>query len=392
MRTSALAFLAALLTAASPALAQDDEEFLLGDYGVRVDLPDDWKPVEWADWAFEAETDDQRLHLWVWGDPVQQPVEAADLAAWATVYAAKAADTKGSDPQVQATEIATIGGRDVARVDVEADYGDGREGALVGATFPVAGKMVHWAVFTAASRKAEAVEALEMLLGRAEVRKEPLDTVNTVNAAGVTVTLPDGWRAPVAGEHKAVAARAAQLGVDDLNGCWTALRPVAASEPEVMVTCQAGLLLGVVDRLSFADVDEVLRTRLFGGVDVPPAQLVTNEDGRVGFLYRPELETRTLRMGVVPYGEGVARTWIIGPEGEGEVFDAVLTEVMRTARYEGDHPVGLGEQVSYYVAYRPTSLPVLGSVGVLVLLVGGAIFLATRGGRDRYAEFADDDL
>jgi hypothetical protein len=44
-------FLLAAALLSTPALAEEEApEFLLADFGVRIDLPDDWRMQKWADW------------------------------------------------------------------------------------------------------------------------------------------------------------------------------------------------------------------------------------------------------------------------------------------------------------------------------------------------------
>ena len=98
-----------------------------------------------------------------------------------------------------------------------------------------------------------------------------------------------------------------RLGLADLEGCWAAIRPVPERVPDVMVTCQGGLLLGVVDQYSFDSVDQELREKLFGAVEVQPAEAVELND-RVGFAYRPK---ESLAMGIVPYDQAwLAPGWL----------------------------------------------------------------------------------
>lgn len=373
-----------------PAHAEEDEEFLLGDFGVRIDLPGDWKALEWSDWDFIAERDDRSLKLYAWGQPVQTPLTEDDLAAWSTVYVDKVAKIGGKNPSVSSTSLRTVAGRPVARFELSFDFGEDLEGVMSGASWAVEGRMFHMAIIAAAKRGMMASQALEQLAERAEVRKPPAATAEgaTVEGAGVSVVLPPGWRTPLPPELPIVQTRADALGVEDLEPCWVALRPRPASEPDVLLTCQGGLLLGVVDAYSFADKDAMVRERLFGQIEVPPAQQVENLDGRLGFLYAPPSPGRTLRVGVVPYGDGIARTWALGEEGADEAFDAALRHVMTSADYAGDHPAGLGDQARHLITYRPTSPPVLGAVGGLVLLLVGGVIVMRRKGGDRYGDIA----
>lgn len=395
MRAPILASLLATALVAGPtALAQDGEDapkYLMGDYGVRVDLPDDWYATEWADWELEAEKDDRSLKLFAWGEPVQMEPVPDDLDAWSAVYVDKVADIGGKDPEVTFSEVEALDGRHVARFELSFDFGSDLKGAMSGGTFAVKGKMFHMAVMTAAQRASLGSQALEMLVKRAEVKAEPavFDEGAELTGAGVTTTLPAGWRAPLDVELGTVTSRARKLGVEDLSDCAVAIHPVAHAEPDFMLTCQGGLQLGVVDPLSFEDKAAELSPKLFGSLEVPPATMVTTAGGKTGFLYAPEQKGFTLRMGVVPYGAGIARTWVYGQPGQGDAFTAALTEVMSSGTYEGEHPASLGERFSYALAYNPTSPLVLGPGLLLLVLIGGVVVLVSRNKKDPYADLVD---
>ena len=69
-----------LVLTAPVASAEDGSqapEFLLGDVGVRVDLPAGWKMTRWSDWDLQAEKPDEKLILFAWQTPLQvEPTEA----------------------------------------------------------------------------------------------------------------------------------------------------------------------------------------------------------------------------------------------------------------------------------------------------------------------------
>lgn len=367
------------------AAADEDEKYLLGDYGVRIDLPEDWQALEWSDAHLQAEAGDRSLKLFVWATPIQVLPDVADVAAWQALHAAHAERIGGRQPVVQASSVGELAGRTTARVDVEFGFTGGLRGVQAGASFAVKAHDLHVAVITAAQRADKARAMVDDVLGRLEVRRPPVDTSGPqqVDAAGMAVTLPAGWRVPVEGEQGTVAAAAARFGVEDLTGCWSGLRPHVGAAPDVMVACQAPLLLGVVDAYSFEAVDAELHERLFKGAEVPAAEEVQTEDGRTGFLFRPQPGAHTLRIGVVPTGAGVVRTWVFGEEGRGADFDVALRAVLTSARFVGEHPVGPVDQVRYWLTYRPFSTPVLGAALVLVILLAGLVSLVGRGARRR---------
>ena len=375
MKTLTLFLLSSLLAApAASAAATDAPEYLLGDLGVRVDLPSGWKMLRWSDWDFKAETSDSGVMLFAWGTPYQVPVD--DPGAWAPVYEAKIQELGGEAPKLVASELEKVGGRPVAALDLGFAFGGGgAEGVLYGGTITVAGQNFHLAVVTAKVHARRAEEARDALLQRLDVREEgePLETVAgaTVSAGGIETKLPDGWREPTKPEVAGVTKRAAVLGLPDLTDCWIAMRPRPVAEPDVMVTCPAGMALGVVDELSFAGVEPRIREAVFGKAPVPAGQQLPLSD-RLGVLFDPKLESQGLAVAVVPYDQGITRTWVLGEPG-----DASLAEVARAAAqastWSGPHPVTLGDQVSYYLTYQPTHPVVLGSGLVGLLLVGGVV-------------------
>jgi hypothetical protein len=179
------------------------------------------------------------------------------------------------------------------------------------------------------------------------------------------------------------------LGLENLEPCWIAIRPKPANpEPEVMVTCQGGLLLGVVDEHSFEGVDPIIRAKMFGSAPVEPAEMVALGD-RVGFMYKPR---PGLMVGVVPYDKGVARTWVLG-DPEDPSLETDLRAVLEGSTWSGVHPASLGDQLSYWVTYRPTSPVVLGPAALLLLVLGGGGFAGMRlmGGRKNKYELLDED-
>lgn len=354
----------------------DEERYLLGDHGVRVDLPEGWGPLAWSDASFEAEAEDRSVKLFVWGGGTQVTPRVEDIDAWARTFIEKAESIEGKDVTVLGKEVRTIAGRTTARVELTFELGAGLKGAMSGATFAAEGTMVHLATIAAERRSTLGHEALDVMLGRLELKKPPADAPDgqVVTAGGVSGKLPPGWRPPIGKEAGYVDRAAGKLGVELSDRCFSALHPRANAEPDVLLSCPGGLLLGVVDAFSFEGVDAEIRSHVFGTAPVPAATQLTAASGQTGFLYRPELGGRTLAMAVVPFGEGVSRTWMLGAEGQAEAFAQGLTTFVSGATFEGDHPAGLGDEVRYYLTYRPTSPVTLGAVGG-VLVVGALLVM-----------------
>ena len=123
-----------------------------------------------------------------------------------------------------------------------------------------------------------------------------------------------------------------------------------------------------------------MRQTLFGPVEVPPADPIELPD-RMGFAYQAKED---LAVGLVPYDQGVSRTWVLAAEGSGDDLRTAITG----SSYSGDHKVSPTQLASYYLLRRTTSPVVLGPlIGLGVLVVGLGYLLVGRGSRNRYADF-----
>lgn len=383
--------LLALLSLETPALAEDAPEFLLGDLGVRIDFPPGpWRMTKWSDWDFKGEraASSGTVLLFAWATPIQVPIEG-EPSGWGQVYAAKIEELEGASPEIAQARIESIAGRPVALIDATFAFGKGgAPGVLRGATLEIAGQNFHLATISSARSEAACERERRALIERLDVHTEPEPGRfgAAVEAQGISAKLPPDWRPPFKAELATLNEGLAGIGVDDLSTCWTALRPVAGGPPDVMATCQGGLLLGVVDEHSFEAVDPIVRERMFGAVEVAPAELLQLED-RVGFAYTPR---DGLAVGVVPYDQGVSRTWVLG---QGDLSSA-LQAVVVSSSFSGPHPASLGDQLSYWLVHRTTSpvvlCPLLGCLGAGGALGLGLLGLLMRGSRNKYADFDPD--
>ena len=395
MRTTTLTLLAGLL-AAAPAVAQDGgaeaPEFLLGDLGVRVDLPRGWRMTKWADWEFKGETTAGDVFAMVWVTPIQTPI--TDPNEWAQVYLDKAVEMGGSDPKVAKAEVVKVAGRDVALLDLDLKFAEGKaKGSMFGGTFMVPGQMLHFALVSGEKRSAFAKKSRRELLDRMEITQapEPLTFGPTLEVDGITTTLPDDWRLPLKQEMAQFNKRISKLQIEDMAHCFIAFRPKGLEAPDAMVTCQVGLLLGVVDEYSFAGADQTVQAKILGG-HVEPAKQVDLAD-RVGLVY--DLSKGGLSAAVVPYDLGIARTWVVG-SADDPAIPAAAEAFAVASTFSGPHPASVGEQVSYYFSYRPfspvvlcPSLCTLAFLGIFGLGAGGLVMRSA--GRDKYASLADED-
>ena len=372
------------------AFAQDDaEEFLLADLGVRIDLPDGtWRMTRWSDYDFKAEyaSPTGTMLLFAWATPLQIPV--SDPEGWTATYETKLEELQGLDPKIVKAETENVGGRPVALIDAAFTFGEGGlEGLLYGATLEIAGQNLHLATVSGKQNARELGKQRTVILDKLDVRTAPLRGKfgSSVEASGITTTLPKAWRPPFDPEFPHVVTPAIkQLGLPDLEGCWTAIRPAAGIDVGVMITCQGGLQLGVVDEHSFEAADVVVRETIFGSVPVEPATPIDVGD-RLGFVYAPR---EGLAVGIVPYDRRVSRPWVLNAPDPA----ADLAAALEGSTFSGPHPASPVDQATYWLVHRTTSPLVLGPLALIVLVLGGGIaFLASRGGsRSRYADFDED--
>ena len=142
----------------------------------------------------------------------------------------------------------------------------------------------------------------------------------------------------------------------------------------------------MVDSYSFEDVEAGLRKKMFGKVEMAPAAMEKLSD-RVGFLYTPKAVDISLVVTAVPYDQGIARTWILGPKENAEYHIRSASEMLQATSYSGSHPASLGDRLSYLL-YRPIYLA---GVAILFLAIlsglGLLLFKAFGSQESKYQEF-----
>ena len=373
--------LLALATPASAGEGDAAEEFLLGDVGVRIELPRGWKMSRWSDWDFTAKTNDGVM-MFAWATPVQDEVTEDELDLYVTHFIDKATGWGSlTDPQVQAKELGDKDGRPAALIDLGFELESGGNAEVYTSSLPVAGQMFHMATVAGKNKGWKAKKARDTLLAELEVRAVPAPVSSTVEAAGVSTTLPAGWRAPLEVETKQVMLQVGTfIATEDPSYCWFALKARGPLEPAAMVSCQGGLFLGRVDEFSFVKKEEELRPRLFGQAEVAAATPLELPD-RMGFLYDPDIGSTPFFMAIIPFDRGLSRTWAIGDEDK--TLRAAVESAAQNSTYSGPHPVSLGEEVKYWLGNRPLHPVVLCPGGScvcfgFVFLAGIVGFVATR--------------
>ncbi|MCA9489328.1 MAG: hypothetical protein KC621_05380 [Myxococcales bacterium] len=366
------------------ASAEEAPEFLLGNLGVRVDLPRGWKMTRWSDDDFSGQTNDGSVLVFAWSTPIQVPITEA--APWERAFTAKVEEMSGKSPTPGPSSVEEIAGRKVALVDVGFQFGDGGRGTMYGAVLEIPGRDFLIATISPDRFSKAAQRARRDLVERLEHSDPPPASTfgETVKLGGVETVLPDDFRPALDSEWSAVSPTLAKFGREDWTDCWIAIRPLPMKAPDVLASCPSPLRLGVVDAYSFDTAEETVRAKLFGKA-LDPGTMVELPD-RVGFLYAPR---DGLAMGAVPTASGVASTWGLG---ESNMSDAVRATLTHTT-FDGPHPVEGGEVLSYWVGERTFSpqvlCPSLCCVGAGVIVVGAGGLVAMRGRRRNDEE--DDD-
>lgn len=366
----------------------EDEKYLLGDIGVRIDLPRSVNMTRWSDWDFKAETNDRMVMVFAWAAGVQSPMSGTAAEDWSGEFSQKATTIGGSNPKQVAASFVDVDGATTANISVAFEF-DGSPMFLHGSAHEVAGSTFYISTIANKRNSRRAIRLRDTLRDTLDLRNPPTDVSvgNTLSAAGVETTLPDGWRAPLDSEMAIVNKEISAIGVTLEDHCFAAMHPNAGdASPDLAVTCQGGMWLGIVDELSFSDKEEVLRHMVFGDAPIKPAVPVLLTD-RMGFAYQHELSDRSLVVGIVPYSEGLSRTWIIGSLANQASNVVALNTMLTNASFAGDHPISLGDRAEYLM-YRPVMF--VGVLGAFLLLLGGGLLGAKRvlsGGTPNYEDY-----
>jgi hypothetical protein len=306
--------------------------------------------------------------------------------AWVPVFAAKIEELQGTDPKVRRSSVQDFGGHKFAFVDVTFSLAKSGTVVLRGATTEIEGKNLHVALVAPVALHKLADQERATIAATLEFTNPvaPADLGGTVTNGRASTKLPADWRPLQGNELAAVSPQLLKLGLEDVTGCWTAIKGRPGATPDLMATCSRPLHLGVVDEFSVAEHDELVRAKLFGP-SVPPGTLVPTLD-RSAMLYVPR---DGLAMGVVPDGELVSVTWALGQGSLAEPVRAAL----QGSTFPVPHATTLGDNVWYWMRHRTFSPVVLCPIGCLcsgvvaiVVLVAGVSML--RGRRDDDEDYA----
>lgn len=364
------------------------ESYALADAGLTLDLPAGWEMTRWSDWDFKGRTGDGGVALEAWYTPWQLGATEDNAKAFAAIYRQKLDDMRADDVKMTSARVENIGGHSVARVDLTFAFeSKGPKGVVFVAAFPLEGKVMHVMTLSAAQNATKAQRALETVVQRMSVQKAPADVAGLAGTLttdlGFTATLPEGWRAPLPAEKAEVTNALGEVPVLKADTCGTAVRPLPSGTADVMLLCRQDWALGIVDELSFADEDALLKARLFGKAaeKLPPSEPIQAKD-RVGFLLKPEINGRDLRMAVLPYDQGTLVGWAVGPTGDAAYLEEALRATTLGLAYAGpDNGVPkheIGAVIVHTLTYDPFHPGVLLCVGASLAFLGGLGYLAFR--------------
>jgi hypothetical protein len=315
-----------------------------------------------------------------WYRPLQVLPTGADLDDWVTLYTLTAESMfQGTDVEVKSKEIGKRHGHPSVEVDVAFDAGKNKGVRLLGTTVVAEGASFHVAVVGHSSKRGVARKRLDKIIEGLEIRSPyPDGGFGGQIAAGemLTTELTEYWREPLAGEKDLTLARAKDLGLATLSGCWAAIHPRGPFKPDIAATCAVDHRLGPVDTYSFGDEQQALKEKLFGSTPVPDAEMLELGD-RTGFLFKPDAGELALFVAIAAHGDGLTRTFVLGPKSEAARLEEEARALMSATNWATVPEFKPGQWAAYYVSYKPwhpfvwgpvcCSLGALGGIGALVL-------------------------
>ncbi len=376
----------ALAVALSTAQAED-EHWTMADTGLAILLPEGWQVPEggWSDWSLKAKHSDGSV-IQIWVTPFQIAVDEDSVEAWAEMYREQIAQEAKAEVTIRSKALTELSGRTAGHVVldlvVKGGVGVAEVYALEGP-----GHTVHARVVTGKRKARAAKAALRSILESARIDQGPLELTTGTLASkegAFSVTLPEGWRAPLKAESDEVTKIVEKLGMESVDDsvCIVGIRTRARANPDLSLMCPSALQLDPLDEHSFEAIEAQLHERFFGTAkaEVPRGEAIEIGD-RMGVYFRPPTGTGALRLGVAPYDRGTLTWWGIGGL-DGPTLDASLLTMQPTVQYtgpDGGQPkIRADRWVSYYLAHRPTSPVVLGPLVVIVGLLGALVTAARR--------------
>jgi hypothetical protein len=373
------------------------QPYLMNDVGGTLHLPKGWEADEWADWSFKAKGGGGAILYKLWTTPLQSELNDESAKVWVELYKERLADQGLKDPKVVKTEIKDVAGRRTILTEMDVKFGGkGSRGQALFAAFAGEGQIIHSRVISNTSNFRKARVGFMETLDSFELGKGPLKSAGSAvsSGAGFAATLPDGWRAPFDPEKSAVMEITSKMWPSDLSSdkCWSAIKPPALGDPDVMFACSKPWSGGPVDEYSFAGVEAEWRSLFFGeaGSQLPEGEQIQVGD-RMGAMFRPRDGQNPIRLLVAPYSGGVMVVWFRGASADVTSADTALKSVASSVQYtdaEGGQPiVRVDHLAGYYLTHRPTSPIVWGPI--LLVLGGIVVLVRRRSGRSPYEDFDD---
>ena len=375
------------------ALAQDDELYM-ADMGVTATLPKGWSVPRWSDWDLDAVDAGSSVQVHLDYTLWQVPPSKDSAQAWA-MRAADALREQGHDRvEMERTEVVEIDGVPTAEVELSFRYQGQQQAVLYQRSWNVDGRTLHLRAIAMRSRARRAEAALTTWSEHIEESRpaaalEELDDFAT--DMGFETSLPSGWRNPTQGEVNETRRLASELLKQELNpeNCFWAVYPYPDGEAAFLMSCNTPLYLGLIDEHSWSGQEEQVREHFFRGAGMAAAEKIeAGPDRRLAFLYTlPEVQDRVIKMGVTPYDQGMALSWVVtrpqdGGDGDLQRVDSAARAAMQNLEFSGPegakHPVGAALYLDYLINYRPTSPVVLGPAALILGLLGFLGFKATR--------------
>ena len=388
--------LLAALSLATPALAEEaEEEVYLTALAVDVEPQSGWYIERWSDWDFDAVDKGETTKVHFFSSPFQVDVTREAAEAWGKLAVEELAALKHTDGKVTEAGIADHGGTTVGEATVEFQYQGKHPAVLYLRSFPIQGNTAHVSAFSVKRRAKTAQKALDTWTDALTFERGPeavpADSSVVAEAMAYGTKLPEGFRAPLKSELSVARNLAAETGQSyQAENCWLGISPYAEGDAAVLVSCQAGKWIGVLDSYSFEGQEAQLRDTFFKGMEMAAGIGYEHAD-RLSIIWHPPSQgDKAFRMALTPYDKGVALTYAMGRSDDAAALDAAIRGALDGMTFSGDgggaHPTGAAAWITYAAQYRPAFLA---AGAAPFLLIFGLIALKVKNAKPSYA---DDDL
>ena len=371
----------ALCTLLSLALADEKDGFYaLPDAGVTLAAPA-WHMSRWSDWDWKGRTLDNGAIASVWYTPFQVAVDESTRDAVIANWTKKLSEEEhGEDIQFSAPTIADEGGKHVIRAQASFKAGD-TKAVFYGAAFATEGKLVHLGAYAAGANAGRAKAGLDGLVDKAAISKQPADLsalANTVGTTSATLALPVGWRPPLPAEQADVEAMYSRTLAKDTDKCAPAIHVVGPGVADLVLLCEDGPEMGIVDEYSVADDAAVFAKSMFGKAaeKLAPGEAVTTPHGLSVLVHVND----GLYVAGIPMSKGSATAWFVGrPEADAELSGAAKA-IVAGSTFAGDkNPApAFGAIVAHTLSYNPTHPAVLAAAALFAAILGAFGWLVLK--------------